>query len=43
MSALFCMIMFIVGLFKKEVAFLAVSSVFAIAYAIERIADNLKK
>ena len=36
MPALFCLITFIIGLFKKEVAYLAVSSVFAIAYSIEQ-------
>ena len=35
MTALFCLITFIIGLFKVEVSYLAVSSLFAIAYSIE--------
>ena len=36
MPALMCLVTFVTGLIKQDVSFLAVSSAFAIAYAIER-------
>ena len=38
MACLFCLITFIAGLFRKDVAFLAVSALFAIADAISDLA-----
>lgn len=41
MLALFCLVTFLIGLFLKDTGYLTASGLFAIGYAIERVAGSI--